>query len=421
MVRSAVALETLGKADTVVLDKTGTLTTGEPVVTDVVCAADVTREELLTVAASLEAASEHPLAAAVVRFAGEQGVKHEKANNFTAIHGKGVEAVLNDEKCVGGNLTMLAESGVEPGTLSATGDALAGQGKTPLYFARGGKMLGIVAVADTPKTTSARAVEAFRTLGLDVIMLTGDNERTARAVAHQLGIEQVRAQVLPGDKQAVVAELQAQGKKVVMVGDGINDAPALVTADVGMAIGAGTDVAIDSADIVLMKSDLLDAVAAVELSRAAMAKVRLNLFWAFFYNVIGIPLAAGAFYPILGWQLNPMFGSAAMSLSSVCVVSNSLRLRNFKSRFKQDHCGCCLPEHEEKEGKEMKKVMTIEGMMCHHCTGRVQQVLSQLDGVSAVEMSLEDKTATVTLAGDVAEQTLVDAVTAAGYQVVCVE
>ena len=421
LIRSAAALETLGKVDTVVLDKTGTLTTGKPVVTDMVAAPGVEREKLLTVAASLEALSEHPLAVAVVNFTGEQNIKAEQVNNFTAVHGKGVQGVWNGRVCVGGNDTMLREAEVDLGELGRTGQALADEGKTPLYFACEGKLLGLIAVADVSKATSTRAVEAFKRLGLTVMMLTGDNERTARAIAEGLGIEQVRARVLPADKQAVVAELQAAGKKVAMVGDGINDAPALVAADVGIAIGAGTDVAIDSADIVLMKSDLLDAAAAVELSRATMAKVRLNLFWAFFYNVIGIPLAAGAFYPVLGWQLSPMFGAAAMSLSSVCVVSNSLRLRNFKSRFKQETCGCDPLENKEKDVEEMKKIMTIEGMMCTHCTGRVQQVLSALEGVSAVEMSLENKTATVTLSAAVAEQVLVDAVTNAGYRVVSVQ
>jgi len=421
LIRSARALEELCKVDTVVLDKTGTLTMGKPVVTDVICADGVEREELLEIAAGLESASEHPLAAAVVDFVREQGVKAEQLKDFTAVHGKGVHGRLGGETCVGGNRVMLDEFRVDGQTLYPQGQRLADLGKTPLYFARGGKLLGLIAVADVPKPTSARAVAAFRELGLDVVMLTGDNERTAKAIAHQLGIEQVRAQVLPEDKRAVVAQLQAEGKKVAMVGDGVNDAPALVAADVGMAIGAGTDVAIDSADVVLMKSDLLDAAAAVELSRATMAKVRLNLFWAFFYNVIGIPLAAGVFYPVLGWQLSPMFGSAAMSLSSVCVVSNALRLRKFKSRFQHETCGCCPSEHKKEDVKKMKKVMTIEGMMCSHCTGRVQQVLSALEGVEAVEMSLENKTATVTLAAGLAERSLVDAVTAAGYRVVSVE
>jgi len=421
LIRSAAALETLGKVDTVVLDKTGTLTTGKPVVTDVIPASGVERDQLLAVAVGLESMSEHPLAAAVMQYGREQGVIAEQVKDFTAIHGKGVQGGLNGAFCVGGNRTMLEEAGVDLGALGQEERAVADAGKTPIYFAQNGKLLGLIAVADVPKDTSAQAVAAFRALGLDVVMLTGDNERTARAIARRLGIEQVRAQVLPADKQAVVSRLQAEGKKVAMVGDGINDAPALAAADVGMAIGAGTDVAIDSADIVLMKSDLLDAAAAVELSRAAMAKVRMNLFWAFFYNVIGIPLAAGVFYPILGWQLSPMFGSAAMSLSSVCVVSNSLRLRNFKSRFRKENCGCSPIENTERNVDKMKKVMTIEGMMCSHCTARVQQVLSALEGVSEVEMSLEDKTATVTLSADVSEQVLTDAVTNAGYQVVSVQ
>ena len=286
-------------------------------------------------------------------------------------------------------------------------------------------------MADTPKTTSAEAVKDFRTLGLDVVMLTGDNQRTADAIGAQLGVDRVLAQVLPQDKERVIAQLQSEGRKVAMVGDGINDAPALARADVGMAIGAGTDVAIESADIVLMKSDLLDAAAAVELSRATMKNIRQNLFWAFFYNSLGIPLAAGVFYSALGWQLNPMFGAAAMSMSSVCVVSNALRLRFFKSKFKADipvqpecteSCPVIKEEMTEMQGgtETMTKTMIIEGMMCTHCTGRVEKTLAAIDGVSAVEMSLEGKSATLTLSKDVDDQVLTDAITEAGYEVVSV-
>ena len=295
-------------------------------------------------------------------------------------------------------------------------------------------MLGLIAVADTPKPTSADAVAAFRQLGLEVVMLTGDNQRTADAIGRQLGVTQVMAEVLPQDKERMVRQLQEEGRKVAMVGDGINDAPALARADVGLAIGAGTDVAIESADIVLMKSDLLDAAAAVELSRASIRNIKENLFWAFFYNSIGIPLAAGVFYPLLGWQLNPMFAAAAMSLSSVCVVSNALRLRFFKSKFKsvappeQSPCqGSCpvditteLPE-EHKEEKTMTKTLNIEGMMCAHCVAHVEKALSALGGVTAAKADLEGKCATVTLAAPVSDQELKDAVTEAGYEVVSIQ
>ena len=421
LVKSAEGLETLHAVDTVVLDKTGTLTQGRPAVTDVIPAEGVDPEKLLELAACLEAPSEHPLAAAVLEKSAQMGISPVEAENFTAVHGKGVQAYINGELCLGGNRSMMAEAGVETGVFEAQARQLARQGKTVLYFADRSRVLGLIAVADTPKPTSAAAVAAFRELGLEVIMLTGDNEATARVIGEQLGVAHVMAEVLPGDKESRVRQLQEQGKKVAMIGDGINDAPALARADVGLAIGAGTDVAIESADIVLMRSDLLDAAAAVELSRATIRNIRQNLFWAFFYNSIGIPLAAGVFYPVLGWQLNPMFAAAAMSLSSVCVVSNALRLRRFKSKFKSE-----LPERPAQNNtqggnKTMKKTMIIEGMMCTHCTGRVEQVLAALDGVTGVEMSLEGKSATLTLSKDVDDKVLTDAVTQAGYQVVSVE
>jgi len=434
LIKSAEALETLHLVDTVVLDKTGTLTQGRPVVTDILPGEDMDEEGLLILAACLEGPSEHPLAAAIVEESRRRGLPITSVGGFTAVHGRGVRAALGDRTCMGGNRAMMEEAGVELGSFPARAEELAAQGKTPLYFADEHRVLGLVAVADTPKPTSAQAVAAFRRLGIDVIMLTGDNQRTADAIGRQLGVTQVMAEVLPQDKERMVRQLQEEGRKVAMVGDGINDAPALARADVGLAIGAGTDVAIESADIVLMKSDLLDAAAAVELSRASIRNIKENLFWAFFYNSIGIPLAAGVFYPLLGWQLNPMFAAAAMSLSSVCVVSNALRLRFFKSKFKsvappeQSPCqGSCpvditteLPE-EHKEEKTMTKTLNIEGMMCAHCVAHVEKALSALGGVTAAKADLEGKCATVTLAAPVSDQELKDAVTEAGYEVVSIQ
>ena len=420
LIKSAERLEALHTVNTVVLDKTGTLTQGKPVVTDIIPTGSTTREGLLLLAACLETNSEHPLAAAIIEESSRCGLAPVPVSEFRAVHGKGVTAILAGKPCLGGNQALLEQEGISAAALTNQAEALSAQGKTPLFFAVSGELLGILAVADTPKPTSTAAVQAFRELGLEVVMLTGDNHRTAQAVARELGVDHVLSEVLPQDKEQAVAQLQQQGKRVAMIGDGINDAPALARADVGIAIGAGTDVAIESADIVLMKSDLLDAAAAVELSRATIRNIKGNLFWAFFYNAIGIPLAAGVFFPILGWQLSPMFGAAAMSLSSVCVVSNALRLRLFKSKFKTDP-----PEDpaQDKQGgtKTMTKTMIIEGMMCTHCTGRVEKVLSALDGVSAVEMSLEGKSATLTLSKPVDDKLLTDTVTEAGYQVVSVQ
>ena len=437
LIKSAEALEALHAVDTVVLDKTGTLTQGKPMVTDVLPAHDMDEEGLLILAACLEGPSEHPLAAAIVEESGRRKLPITSVGGFTAVHGRGVRATLGDRTCMGGNRAMMEESGVELGDFPAKAEALAAQGKTPLYFADEKKVLGLIAVADTPKPTSAAAVAAFRQLGLEVVMLTGDNRRTAEAIGRELGVTRVMAEVLPQDKERVVRQLQEEGGKVAMVGDGINDAPALARADVGLAIGAGTDVAIESADIVLMKSDLLDAAAAVELSRATIRNIKQNLFWAFFYNSLGIPLAAGVFYAALNWQLNPMFAAAAMSLSSVTVVSNALRLRLFKSKFKSEVPGektgddtgadvsrvppAKMEETTQGGNEPMKKTMIIEGMMCTHCTGRVEKALAAVDGVTAVEMSLEGKSATLTLSKAVEDQVLTDAVTQAGYEVVSVQ
>ena len=433
LVKSAEALETLHAIDTVVLDKTGTLTQGRPQVTDILPAGGVTESALLGLAACLEAPSEHPLGAAIVEEAGARGLPRQPVERFAAVHGRGVEAVLGGRRCLAGNRAMMEEAGVDLSAWEDRAQALAAQGKTPLYFAKDTSLLGLIAVADTPKPTSRDAVAAFRSLGIDVIMLTGDNRRTAGAIGAQLGVTEVMAEVLPQDKERKVSELQSQGRKVAMVGDGINDAPALARADVGLAIGAGTDVAIESADIVLMKSDLLDAAAAVELSRATIRNIKENLFWAFFYNSLGIPLAAGVFFPLLGWQLNPMFAAAAMSLSSVCVVSNALRLRFFKSKFRasrrEENPVIQQPRAVQDSNDDssttqqggttaMTKTMKIEGMMCAHCSGRVEKALNDLPGVTAT-VNLEAGTASVT--GDAPDDVLTKAVTDAGYTVVSIQ
>ncbi len=437
LVKSAEALETLHSIDTVVLDKTGTLTQGRPQVTDIVPSPDLTESTLLGLAACMEAPSEHPLGAAIVEEAAARGLPQTPVQDFRAIHGRGVVAMLGGAPCLAGNRAMMEEAGVELSFFLDRGEELAAQGKTPLYFAREKTMLGLIAVADTPKPTSKAAVAAFQDLGISVIMLTGDNIRTADAIGEQLGVTDVMAEVLPQDKERKVAELQSRGKVVAMVGDGINDAPALARADVGIAIGAGTDVAIESADIVLMKSDLMDAAAAVELSRATIRNIKQNLFWAFFYNSLGIPLAAGIFFPLLQWQLNPMFAAAAMSLSSVTVVSNALRLRLWKSRARAEAAqetgetgaacptGCpVIPQpieiKQEKQGgtSTMEKTMKIEGMMCAHCSGRVEKALNDLPGVTAT-VNLEAGTATVQ--GEASNETLTKAVTDAGYTVTSIQ
>ena len=426
LIKSAQALETLHSIQTIVLDKTGTVTQGRPRVTDIRPAQGVTEEELLCVAASLEKPSEHPLAEAIVREAEERSIPLVPAEGFNALHGRGVQADLQGSAFLAGNRAMMEEHGVDLGSHLAAADALAENGRTPLYFAQDGRLMGVIAVADTVKPTSAAAIAAFRDLGIDVVLLTGDNRRTADAIGRELGVSTVIAEVLPQDKERVIADLQAQGKKVAMVGDGINDAPALARADVGLAIGAGTDVAIESADIVLMKSDLMDAVTAVELSKATIRNVKENLFWAFCYNSIGIPLAAGVFFPILGWQLSPMFGAAAMSLSSVSVVSNALRLKLFKPK----HTAPASPEvpagpettkstpQNEKGVSIMEKKIMIEGMMCQHCVAHVTKALTGLPGESAT-VDLEGKCATVS--GPATDEELKKAVEEAGYQVVSIQ
>ena len=424
LIKSAEALETLHTVQTVVLDKTGTLTQGKPVVTDCRPAPGVTEEELLCLAASLEKPSEHPLADAITAEAQARNIPLAPVEDFLATPGRGIRGVIQGQRLLAGNRAMLEEAGVPLDGFDAVAEGLAQAGKTPLYFAGDGRMLGVVAVADTPKPTSAEAVRAFQAMGIDVVMLTGDNARTAEAVGRQLGVNRVVAEVLPQDKEKTVAELQAQGKRVAMVGDGINDAPALARADVGLAIGAGTDVAIESADVVLMKSDLLDAVTAVQLSRKVIRNIKENLFWAFIYNIIGIPLAAGVWYPLFQLQLSPMFGAAAMSLSSVCVVSNALRLKFFRPERRESPAAPVsegTPKSVETKGTSaMTKTMSINGMMCAHCQAHVEKALNAIDGVEA-KVNLEAKTATLTLSKDVSDDVLRGAVTEAGYEVVSIQ
>jgi len=429
LVKSAEALEQLRAVTTVVLDKTGTVTRGKPQVTDVYPLGGTGTEELLCVAASLEKPSEHPLAAAVVEEAQRRGVPLCPVDGFEAVHGKGVRGRIQGADFLAGNAAMLQDGKVSLGQDRMIADQLAEQGKTPLFFVQDGKPIGIIAVADTVKETSRAAIEGFQRLGLKVVMLTGDNRRTAGAIGRQLGLTQVIAEVLPADKQRQVAALQEKGEKVAMVGDGINDAPALAKADVGLAIGAGADVAIESADIVLMKSDLLDAVAAVELSRATIRNVKQNLFWAFFYNIICIPLAAGALYPLLHIQLSPMLASAAMSLSSVTVVSNALRLRGFKpsAAARPVPDGSAAPKPVTPDGSAvfklkgemnpMEKKVIIEGMMCQNCVKHVSKALNALPGVSA-QVDLDSKSAVVT--GETTEEAIRAAVEEAGYKVVSI-
>lgn len=428
LIKSGESLETAHLVDTIVLDKTGTITKGHPAVTDILAAPGVAETELLRLAASLEQASEHPLAEAIVECAKSRAVVPGDVLDFEAVAGQGVLGRVDGRTVLAGNRRMMDARQVDTAGMENRGEAFAEEGKTALYIAGGGKLLGILAVADPVKETSAEAVRELEQMGLSVVMLTGDHEKTAKAIQRQLGITRVVAEVLPQDKEREVRRLQEEGHKVAMVGDGINDAPALARADVGIAIGAGTDVAIESADIVLMKSDLLDAAAAIQLSRAVIRNIKENLFWAFFYNALGIPLAAGVFYPFLGWQLNPMFGSAAMSFSSVFVVSNALRLKGFRPSFYKKRSSAAETsaaaetetekeqQNQNKEDKTMKKTMKIEGMMCGHCTGRVDKALNALEGVEAT-VSLEDKAAYVTLTGDVSDELLKKTVEDEGYQV----
>ncbi|MBD9026585.1 MAG: heavy metal translocating P-type ATPase [Clostridiales bacterium] len=409
LTKSAESLETAHQVDTVVLDKTGTITEGKPSVTDI-APVGISDKELLQIAASIEYLSEHPLAKAIVEKA--DGLEFSDVADFEQIVGQGVKGNVDGKKVLAGNYKMMRENNIEV----SEDEIFANDGKTSLYFAVDNKFVGIIAVADTIKETSRQAIEDMRNMGLDVIMLTGDNAVTANAIKNKLPLSSAVAEVLPSDKEEVVRKLQQSGHKVAMVGDGINDAPALTRADVGIAIGAGTDIAIESADIVLMKSNLQDVVTSIELSHSVIKNIKENLFWAFFYNALGIPIAAGVLYGIAGLKLNPMIAALAMSFSSVFVVSNALRLRFFKPK-----CNNIKTVKNEKENKTMTKTIKINGMMCSHCTGRVGEVLNAIDGVSA-EVSLDNGgQAVVTLAKDVSDDVLKKAVVDAGYEVVGIE
>lgn len=416
MFKTAVSLEETGKTQIVALDKTGTITNGEPRVTDMIPAAGVTEEELLAYAYALEKKSEHPLARAVITKAEkENAVCVREAEDFHAVPGNGLTGILAGVKLAGGNLSFISRNAVIPDEAVKRAEKLSAEGKTPLFFSRNGMFIGMIAVADVIKEDSPRAVKELQNMGIHVVMLTGDNERTAKAIGAQAGVDEVIAGVLPDGKESVIRSLKKKGR-VAMVGDGINDAPALTRADMGIAIGAGTDIAIDAADVVLMKSRLSDVPAAIRLSRAALRNIHENLFWAFFYNVIGIPLAAGVWIPIFGWQLNPMFGAAAMSLSSFCVVSNALRLNWFKM-YDAGRDKKIKVNNKNKEESTMTKTMKIEGMMCGHCEARVKKTLEALAGVDSAEVSHEAGTAVVTLNEEVSDDVLKKAVEDQDYKV----
>ena len=417
--KTAVSLEETGKTEIVALDKTGTITQGEPRVTDVLPAEGMTQGALLSLAAALEQRSEHPLARAVMMRAEEDGLTAAPVGDFRALPGNGLTATLSGETLLGGSLSFVSSQVDVPRSIRQKAEALAEEGKTPLLFAQAGHLAGVIAVADVIKADSPAAIAALRNMGIRVVMLTGDNEKTARAIGRLAGVDEVIAGVLPEGKESVIRHLQTQGR-VAMVGDGINDAPALTRADIGIAIGAGTDVAIDAADVVLMKSRLSDVPAAIRLSRATLRNIHENLFWAFFYNVIGIPLAAGVWIPLFGWTLNPMFGAAAMSLSSFCVVSNALRLNLFKlhdaGKDKK------INRHSKhKEETTMVKTMKIEGMMCGHCEAAVKKALEAIDGVASAEVSHTDGTAVVTLSKPVENAVLRKAVEDKDYTVTDIE
>ena len=417
--KTAASLEAAGRTQIIALDKTGTITSGEPVVTDIIPAdPSVSDNELLKFAAAVEEKSEHPLARAIIRKANVEKIEPEEVTDFSAVVGNGLKGVLRGNEIAAGNLKFIEKTAEISDDIRKIADELSKEGKTPLFFAESGSLLGIIAVADTIKEDSAQAVKQLRNMGIKVVMLTGDNEQTAKAIGKQAGVDEVIAGVLPDGKESVIRNLKRHGK-TAMVGDGINDAPALTRADTGIAIGAGTDVAIDAADVVLVKSRLIDVPAAIRLSRATLTNIHENLFWAFFYNVIGIPLAAGLWYPLLGWKLNPMFGAAAMSLSSFCVVTNALRLNLCKVYdSKRDKK---IKQIKESEEKNMTKTLNVEGMMCGHCEARVKKALEALDAVDEAVVSHTDGTAVVTLNAEVSDDLLKETVEAQDYKVTSIK
>lgn len=415
LIKNAEALEVAEKIDTIVLDKTGTITEGKPRVTDILVNSEISYNKLLQIAYSLEKNSEHPLADAIVKKAEDENIELLKVEEFKAQNGFGIEAKIDDETIFIGNKKLLEKNNILLEDFFEKSERLASSGKTPIFISNSKKILGVIAVADVVKATSKRAIEEFYKMNLEVIMLTGDNQKTAKAIADELNIKNFIAEVLPEDKDKVIRKLQEDGKKVAMVGDGINDAPALARADIAIAIGAGTDVAIESANIVLVRNDLLDVVRAIQLSAATLKNIKQNLFWAFIYNIIGIPLAAGVFYSFLGWKLNPMFAGAAMSLSSVSVVLNALRLRFFKSTIDKN---IKVIENQNIKGVNMTKILKVDGMSCGHCSGRVEKALSKIDGVDSVKVELSTKEVIINMSKDIEEQVFVDAISEAGYEVI---
>lgn len=414
LIKSAESLEIAHTINTVVIDKTGTITEGKTQVTDIFTSEKITQDKLLQLCATIEKNSEHPLADAILKKVQEKEIELLNATDFEALNGLGIKAKVEDRVFYIGNKKLLDSKNISLDLFYEKSEKLANEGKTPIFIADENEVLGLIAISDVVKPTSKDAILEFEKMGLEVIMLTGDNYKTANAIAKQININNVIAEVLPQDKEKEIQKLQSLGKKVAMIGDGINDAPALVRADVGIAIGAGTDIAIESANIVLVKSDLLDAVKAIQLSNAVIKNIKQNLFWAFFYNIIGIPLAAGVFYTVLGWKLSPMFAGAAMSLSSVTVVLNALRLKLFEPRISKN----LLEKNNISKGDKMEKILKVDGMTCGHCKARVEKVVSAIDGVDSVEVDLASKNVTVKMSKDISEQTLSDVIVDAGYEVI---
>lgn len=414
LIKSAESLEIAHTINTVVIDKTGTITEGKTQVTDIFTNEKITQDKLLQLCATIEKNSEHPLSDAILKKAQEKEIELLNATDFEALNGLGIKAKVEDRLLYIGNKKLLDSKNISLDLFYEKSEKLANEAKTPIFIADENEVLGLIAISDVVKLTSKDAILEFEKMGLEVIMLTGDNYKTANAIAKQININNVIAEVLPQDKEKEIQKLQSLGKKVAMIGDGINDAPALVRADVGIAIGAGTDIAIESANIVLVKSDLLDAVKAIQLSNAVIKNIKQNLFWAFFYNIIGIPLAAGVFYTILGWKLSPMFAGAAMSLSSVTVVLNALRLKLFEPRISKN----LLEKNNISKGDKMEKILKVDGMTCGHCKARVEKVVSAIDGVDSVEVDLASKNVTVKMSKDISEQTLSDVIVDAGYEVI---